>query len=1450
MFRLLKRSLNRVVNGEAFAGFAIAASLALFLPAGAEGQEALFRFVDSAPGTEEGRPAASSAGGETSARRIEIGAVLDAEVEIEVDLELLRSGPLRLAIPVPGGGALTVERSAFEDRGDGNVLWAGRVAGSEAETVVLTLQDGQLAGGYGELGERGFELAAGPGGGGRTRAKAAAAPPEDAAGWSFCATPDPAALPPGPPGESERSADPPSRVASGTGTQTATHAIDLLIIYDQSAETLFSGRGRTATAESQILVDHANSVLRNGNLPAAFSVAHVAKITPPSDPNTAYVNSSPELEFLKDSAEVADLRDAHAADLVVYLTGNSNHWFCGYALSLFEKGTTASEQAATAFAEVNFALGCTTADTFIHEIGHLLGGWHGTRRARNLGRSRYPYVFGHEDSTQDPTLYTVMRAGATDATTPYFSTTRVTPNGWTLGVADQRDNERAFRLTIPEAAGFSDLIPPARPSGLAGTPANGRGAARVTLAWTDRSPSETGFEAQYRKSGGTAWTTAATLSANVQTATIAGLDHATDYEFRVGASNKNGVRHTDALALRTPDAPPVLTVTGLSNATVSENASWTSAAPTVSGHRGAVTWSVEGADASDFAIGSSTGVLSMAARNHEDPRDADGDNEYEVTARATDADGVEGSLSITVTVTDINEAPSFNTATTLTLSVPEGTVGDIGSPVAATDPDGDVLAWSLTGTDAGAFRVSSSGQLSVATGTTLNHETKSSYGFDVVVSDSATPPLSASRAVSLAVTDVDEALTVTGLSNETVPEHSPWTSAAPSVSGHRGAVIWSVEGTDASSFAIDSSTGVLSMGGRDYEDPRDDDRDNDYEVTARATDEDGVTGAAALTVTVTGVNEAPSFDAATPLALSVPEGTVGDIGEPVAATDPDGDVLAWSLSGADAGAFRVSSSGQLSIAAGTTLDYEAKSSYGFGIVVSDGGGPPLSASRAVTLAVTDVKEAPPTPTPQPPPPGPPGPQPPPPPPPPPPGPQPPAASGDPAAPSEVRASMLTSTAALLTWRDNSDDEAGFEISQRRGPAAWRVVRSLPPNAEWATVNNLAPGDGHEFRVAAKGKTGASASRSAFLSLALAPPTHLDAAFVAPDAVRLTWRDNSLDETGFEVLVRRGDDEEWTTARTPGPNATTTTLDGLAPGEEYAFRVAAVAADAAAVFSLPAAFAAAAPPAPGSMTDCTPRAVAVALSGGYEVRMCFETPSGARMDASNYHLESSASGLLYFFDRDNVEVLVKVLDGCAINGHRWVFVAPVTDLAFNLEIAERGAGRAFRRRNPKGRTAEPIADTAAFPCEPGPAASVAATTGAAGAPATPGAAAAPGTAAAAGPLEKPVCEPSGPGIELDGGYRIDMCFLLPDGEPRAARDWGLPARSSALLHFFDRDNAEVLVKVLDGCAINGHRWVFAAPVTDLAFHLAITGPDEQTWRHGNAAGQTAAPRSDTQAFECR
>ncbi len=285
-------------------------------------------------------------------------------------------------------------------------------------------------------------------------------------------------------------------------------------------------------------------------------------------------------------------------------------------------------------------------------------------------------------------------------------------------------------------------------------------------------------------------------------------------------------------------------------------------------------------------------------------------------------------------------------------------------------------------------------------------------------------------------------------------------------------------------------------------------------------------------------------------------------------------------------------------------------------------------------------------------------------------------------------------------------------------------------------------------------------------------------------------------------------------------------------------------------------------------ECEPSAPQITFGHGYTVSMCFEYDRDGELvqaDALDFGLGSRQSGLLYFFDRDNAEVLIKVLDACAVNGHRWVFVAPVTTLAFNLRVEETATGKSWTHRNPRGGgTATTKSDVTAFPCAPASSSGVGGSAGGA-------------IGGAAGPVDADVhVSPGAPSVRpaadvravgvggaadctpqpvttLDGGFTVNMCVeYLKEGAPvvGTARDYGLDSSQSALLYFFERDNAEVLIKVLDACAVNGHRWVFVAPVTTLAFNLSITRRSGGTaWTHSNRLDETAAAKSDIQAFAC-
>ena len=183
---------------------------------------------------------------------------------------------------------------------------------------------------------------------------------------------------------------------------------------------------------------------------------------------------------------------------------------------------------------------------------------------------------------------------------------------------------------------------------------------------------------------------------------------------------------------------------------------------------------------------------------------------------------------------------------------------------------------------------------------------------------------------------------------------------------------YSLGGTDAASFDIDTSTGQIKVkDALDYEGSR-----NSYSVTVSVHDgkddagntENSPTEDASIgvTINVEDLNEKPAFDAFASATLSVGENTAADtnIGAPFTATDPDpSDTLTYSLGGTDAASFAIDTgTGQVKTKA--DLDHEGKGTYGVTVQVSDGRNdagdaetPPVVDTRhAVTITVTDADD--------------------------------------------------------------------------------------------------------------------------------------------------------------------------------------------------------------------------------------------------------------------------------------------------------------------------------------------------------------------------------------------------------------------------------------------------------------------------------------------------------------
>ena len=229
-----------------------------------------------------------------------------------------------------------------------------------------------------------------------------------------------------------------------------------------------------------------------------------------------------------------------------------------------------------------------------------------------------------------------------------------------------------------------------------------------------------------------------------------------------------------------------------------------------------------------------------------------------------------------------------------------------------------------------------------------------------------------------------------------------------------------------------------------------------------------------------------------------------------------------------------------------------------------------------------------------------------------------------------------------------------------------------------------------------------------------------------------------------------------------------------------------------------------------------------------------------------------SGDFWFFDAANIEMVVKVLDGCALNGHYWVYAAGLTDVGVTTTVQDLRTGAEKSWMNPRGTLFEPIADTSAFAtCDS--AASARRGSGAvlSGAP--------PGRVA---DLYQASLTATGEAVGADGacvGGDTALCLQASRFEVRA--NWHVGDQSGAgmtiprtadtgMFWFFSEDNVELIVKVLDGCALNGHRWVLMGGLTDVVVDVSVTDSETGEARmYRSPGGSPFQTMFDVTAFSC-
>ena len=339
------------------------------------------------------------------------------------------------------------------------------------------------------------------------------------------------------------------------------------------------------------------------------------------------------------------------------------------------------------------------------------------------------------------------------------------------------------------------------------------------------------------------------------------------------------------------------------------------------------------------------------------PLDYEQKNTYSVAVIVSDG-ALTDTIGVAINVTDVaeNNAPVFVEGSATERSIAENTPAgrNIGGPVSATDEDEDILTYTLSGADAASFGiVSTTGQL--RTRAPLDYEQKNTYSVAVIVSDGA---LTDSIGVAINVTDVNEnnaPVFASGSTTRVIAENTPAgvnIGVPVSATDEDGDTLaYSIDGTDASSFGIVSTTGQLKTSA-----PLNYEKKNAYSVTVIVSD-GTLTDTISVGIKVTDVDEnTPPVFGGSSTTRAIPENTPAgvNIGEAVSAKDTDGDdPLTYTLGGTDAASFDIDgTTGQLKTKA--ALDYETKRSYSVVVTASDRA---LKDTIRVTISITDVDES-------------------------------------------------------------------------------------------------------------------------------------------------------------------------------------------------------------------------------------------------------------------------------------------------------------------------------------------------------------------------------------------------------------------------------------------------------------------------------------------------------------
>jgi plastocyanin len=211
---------------------------------------------------------------------------------------------------------------------------------------------------------------------------------------------------------------------------------------------------------------------------------------------------------------------------------------------------------------------------------------------------------------------------------------------------------------------------------------------------------------------------------------------------------------------------------------------------------------------------------------------------------------------------------------------------------------------------------------------------------------------------------------------------------------------------------------------------------------------------------------------------------------------------------------------------------------------------------------------------------------------------------------------------------------------------------------------------------------------------LTAPVQLVARGQSASEIRLTWDDDSAVESALKIERRRPTGAFQEIASLPA-GTTTFTDTGLPAGATFQYRVKAIGSDGFAAVSEIVAGAT-----DGPTTPCDQKRSGLCLADGrFEASVEWNgAASAAGGESKRLALpEAPSSGLFSHPTDPDLQLLLTVVDGCAVNDHYGLNLATTADAELTVRVRDTVTGHAWVFYNPAGNVPAPVRDVDALAC---------------------------------------------------------------------------------------------------------------------------------------------------------